>query len=188
MPPYPLQTPRLLLVEPGADDAPRLLSYAVENREALAPWEMIRSDRYFTLPHWSELISAMRDQIQAGTRAHFLLLDKSAPTGPLIGQCALTDIVRGPFQAAYLGYSLDRKAYGQGFMNEALSAVIEYAFDELRLHRIMANYMPANVRSCRVLRRLGFAVEGYARDYLKIAGRWEDHILTALMNPSPDCD
>ena len=186
MPSLPLQTPRLLLAEPGPDDAPRLLAYAVENNDALAPWEMIRSDLYFTLDHWSKQTSVIRDQIRAGTRAQFLFLDKSAADGPLVGQCALTEIVRGPFQAAYLGYSLDRKAYGQGFMHEALSAVIDYAFDELKLHRIMANYMPSNGRSGRVLRRLGFTVEGYARDYLKIAGRWEDHILTALTNPSGD--
>ena len=184
VPSLPLSTDRLLLAQPGPDDASRLLSYAVENRDFLAPWEMSRSDRYFTLEYWEEQVSVKRDQIQAGAIAHFLLFDKSEPAGPLVGQCALSEIVRGPFQAAYLGYSLDRQAYGKGLMHEALTAVIEYAFDELKLHRLMANYMPTNERSGRVLRRLGFSVEGYARDYLKIAGRWEDHILTALTNPS----
>ena len=156
MPSLPLSTARLLLAQPAPDDAPRLLSYAVENRDFLARWEMIRSDRYFTLDYWEEQVSVKCDQIQAGALAHFLLLDKSAPAGPTVGQCTLSEIVRGPFQAAYLGYSLDRQAYGKGLMHEALTAVIEYAFDELELHRLMANYMPMNERSGRVLRRLGF--------------------------------
>jgi ribosomal-protein-alanine N-acetyltransferase len=70
-------------------------------------------------------------------------------------------------------------------MQEALTGAIAYVFDELRLHRIMANYMPINERSGRLLRRLGFVVEGYARDYLFIAGGWRDHVLTALVNPKP---
>jgi ribosomal-protein-alanine N-acetyltransferase len=68
-------------------------------------------------------------------------------------------------------------------MHEALEAAIRYAFDELRLHRIMANYVPTNERSGRVLRRLGFVIEGYARDYLFIGGRFMDHVLTSLTNP-----
>ena len=69
-------------------------------------------------------------------------------------------------------------------MCEALTAAIKYVFEELNLHRIMANYMPANERSAKLLRRLGFTVEGYARDYLRLAGNWRDHILTALTNDS----
>jgi len=67
-------------------------------------------------------------------------------------------------------------------MAEALSSAIRYCFDEMNLHRIMANYMPTNVRSAALLRKLGFAPEGYARDYLFLAGEWQDHVLTALTN------
>jgi ribosomal-protein-alanine N-acetyltransferase len=68
-------------------------------------------------------------------------------------------------------------------MTEALSISTKYIFQELNLHRIMANYMPHNRRSAKVLKRLGFVVEGYATDYLMINGQWEDHILTSLTNP-----
>ena len=68
-------------------------------------------------------------------------------------------------------------------MAEALAGAIDFAFDSLHLHRIEANYMPHNRRSGNTLRRLGFVVEGYARDYLLINGKWEDHILTSLSNP-----
>jgi ribosomal-protein-alanine N-acetyltransferase len=69
-------------------------------------------------------------------------------------------------------------------MFEALQAGIAYAFDELGFHRVMANYMPVNERSGRLLRRLGFVVEGYARDFLLIDGQWRDHVLTALTAPA----
>ena len=67
-------------------------------------------------------------------------------------------------------------------MYEALKAAIEFMFTTFTLHRIQANYIPRNERSGKLLRKLGFTVEGYARDYLKINGKWEDHILTAKIN------
>jgi ribosomal-protein-alanine N-acetyltransferase len=69
-------------------------------------------------------------------------------------------------------------------MDEALAAGLDWAFGELGLHRVMANYLPRNERSGRLLARLGFEREGYAREYLKIAGRWEDHVLTAKISGS----
>jgi ribosomal-protein-alanine N-acetyltransferase len=67
-------------------------------------------------------------------------------------------------------------------MLEAVRGAVAYAFGSLGLHRVTANYMPRNRRSGSVLRRAGFVVEGYARDYLLINGRWEDHMLTAIVN------
>ena len=67
-------------------------------------------------------------------------------------------------------------------MTEALQLAINFAFDELNLHRIMANHSPTNMRSAQLLRKLNFVVEGYARDYLLVHGEWQDHILTALTN------
>jgi ribosomal-protein-alanine N-acetyltransferase len=113
-----------------------------------------------------------------------VLLDKFNPDGPILGQVSLRNVIRGAFQACHLGYSLDQQAVGKGLMFEALTTVITYAFDEMSLHRIMANYIPTNDRSGRLLRRLGFVVEGYARDYLFLAGKWQDHVLTSLVKPA----
>jgi ribosomal-protein-alanine N-acetyltransferase len=101
-----------------------------------------------------------------------------------VGDCAFTNIVRGPFQACHLGYKLDQKFVGRGLMREGLTSAIDHAFHALKLHRIMANYQPTNERSGRLLRRLGFTIEGYARDYLFLNGGWRDHILTSLVNPN----
>jgi ribosomal-protein-alanine N-acetyltransferase len=95
----------------------------------------------------------------------------------------LNNVVRGVFAAAHLGYSVDAQDQGAGFGREAVGAVVQFAFERLRLHRVMANYQPTNERSARLLRRLGFVPEGFARDYLFIAGAWRDHVLTAKNNP-----
>ena len=111
------------------------------------------------------------------------LFRRGDPEGPVLGHVNFSQIVRGAAQSCFLGYSLDRRCVGRGIMTEALGAAIPLVFGQLKLHRIQANYVPTNERSGRVLRRLGFVVEGYARDYLFIGGAWRDHVLTARTNP-----
>ena len=180
----PLETARLRLVLPDATDASRLLRYYEENKQHFAPWQELRSDEYYTEAFWIAEIARLQEDFLNGRSLRLVLLDKFDAAGSILGQCSLSNIIRGAFQACYLGYSLHHQAVGKGLMSEALTALIAYAFNDLRLHRIMANYMPSNERSARVLQRLGFQVEGYARDYLFLAGRWQDHIMTSLTNPS----
>ena len=87
---------------------------------------------------------------------------------------------RGPFQACSLGYAVAERFEGQGLMREALEAAIQFVFNELSFHRIMANHLPENFRSAGLLNRLGFKTEGLAPDYLHVGGQWRDHVLTAL--------
>ncbi len=97
--------------------------------------------------------------------------------------CSLTNIVRGPFMACNIGYSVSEEFQGQGVAKSLVSHAIDYAFNELRLNRVMANYLPRNERSAKLLESLGFVKEGLARRYLCINGVWEDHVLTSLLNP-----
>ncbi len=159
-----------------------MAAFAVANRDHLAPWDPVRSEEYFTIEHWRRELAGALTQALDGSSVRLILTLRNEPTAAVQGTCTVSNIVRGPFQAAYLGYALDRRAVGSGLMTEALTAVIQYCFDQLNLHRLMANYMPTNVRSASLLRRLGFVPEGYARDYLLLAGRWQDHVLTALTN------
>ena len=117
-----------------------------------------------------------------GTQMQLVLIDREHPDSSIVGQCTLSGITRGVFQAAHLGYGLDHRFVGRGLMGEALRTVIDYAFYQMNLHRIMANTMPSNERSLRLLERLGFEREGYARNYLYLAGAWRDHVLMALTN------
>lgn len=109
--------------------------------------------------------------------------DANGARAEIIGWISFTNIVRGIFQACNLGYKLAEDAQGHGYMTEAGRAGIDFVFGTLRLHRIMANYLPHNDRSSAVLSRLGFEKEGYAKNYLFIDGKWQDHILTSLLNP-----
>lgn len=172
-----LKTKRTLIDVAEPDDAPLLLRYHTENRDHLAPWEPLREVEYLTLDKQSSLINERREAYAAGNAYHFVAF---APgRSEVLGLCNFTGVVRGPFQACYLGYSITKRHEGTGLMSEVLEACLTYMFERVSLHRVMAAYMPRNTRSGRLLERLGFEREGYARDYLKIAGRWEDHILTA---------
>jgi ribosomal-protein-alanine N-acetyltransferase len=101
-------------------------------------------------------------------------------TGEVIAAVNLSNFVRGYFQACYLGYAIAEKYERQGLMSEAVALALGFAFGPLALHRVMANHTPDNLRSGRLLLRLGFRVEGYAPRYLRIHGKWRDHVLTAL--------
>jgi ribosomal-protein-alanine N-acetyltransferase len=177
-----IDTERLALRVPTPEDAAAMLRFASENREHFAPWEPVRDEEYFTKAYWRRELERVVEHARAGTSIRFVLLPRDADPQPIVGHCTFSNIVRGSFQAAHLGYGLDSRAVGKGLMEEALRAAIAYVFDELSLHRIMANYMPTNERSGRLLRKLGFAPEGYARDYLFLAGAWQDHVLTAVIN------
>ncbi len=100
----------------------------------------------------------------------------------IIGIVGISNIVRGAFHAAYLGYNIAQTHQGQGLMTEALEEIIAFAFSALNLHRLMANYRPDNLASGRVLEKLNFVKEGIAKDYLMVNGKWADHVLTSCTN------
>lgn len=177
-----LSTRRLNSSPPSHADAEELLRYYTRNRIHLKPWEPERGDDFFTVASMEKRIHDMACAMEAQQSLHLLLREKS--TGVMVGECGFTNIVRGPFQACHLGFSLDHALQGQGLMHEALTFAIGHVFSTLELHRIMANYRPENGRSHALLQRLGFQQEGCARSYLKIDGEWRDHILSALINPA----
>lgn len=101
----------------------------------------------------------------------------------MIGHMNFTHIVRGGFQACFLGYGIDEDYQGKNIMFDGLSQAIDFMFEEKKLHRIMANFVPENKRSEALLMRLGFQKEGFAKSYLRLNGRWQDHVMTSLINP-----
>ena len=104
-----------------------------------------------------------------------------AADGAIIGAASLSQIFRGEFQNAYLGYYLGAQFAGEGYMTEAIQLVLRYAFEHLKLHRLEANIQPANLASIALVKRAGFVHEGYSRRYLKICGRWRDHERWAIL-------
>ena len=168
----PLRTERTLLRLPEPDDAAELVRFHTRNLAHLAPSSPRRPADFLTETYWRQEIARSREDFAADRSAR-LLLCLAAGHQPIIGAAQYAD----------LGYALDAGMQGQGLMPDAVQAVVAFGFGPLNLHHIRACYLPTNARSGAVLRRLGFVVEGYARDYLLIDGRWQDQILTSLINP-----
>ncbi len=176
-----IETPRLFLRLAAADDVPAIIAYYRENDPYLQPFEPLRSANFYTADFWQATVQRSADDFAGGRSVRMFLFPKEKPAH-IIGSLSFSNIVQGIFQACHVGYTLAENAQGLGYMTEALQVGCRYMFDQQGLHRVMANYMPRNERSAKLLRRLGFRVEGYAYDYLQINGRWEDHILTSLTN------
>ncbi|MGF6768609.1 ribosomal-protein-alanine N-acetyltransferase [Paraburkholderia sp. GAS199] len=175
-----LRTERLILRCARREDAPDLLAFYLENRSHLQPWDPLRADDFYTVAALEHRLAGMEQQMSTDSALHLLIQHPAGDT--VLGECNFTNIVRGPFQACHLGFSIAAKMQGRGLMYEALSRAIEFVFDSYELHRVMANYRPENVRSGRLLERLRFEIEGRARAYLKINGEWADHVLTSRIN------
>ncbi len=180
-----ISTERLVLSTPRIDQATAMLDFATRNREHLKPWNPPEPPNLYTLSHWQEAVLKNAAALEAGSAVRFWLSPLDQPDH-IIGSIGFSQIFRGPFCSCVLGYQIDRDCEGQGMMNEALRAAMRYMFDEQKLHRIAANYRPENVRSGRLLAKLGFRIEGYAKDYLFIDGAWRDHILTSVTHDAFD--
>jgi [ribosomal protein S5]-alanine N-acetyltransferase len=101
--------------------------------------------------------------------------------GALAGVINFSEIVRGAFHSAYVGYYAFAQLAGDGYMTEGFALALDFAFRRLALHRVEANVQPANRRSIALVSRLGFEREGYSRRYVKISGRWRDHVRFAML-------
>lgn len=180
-----LNTPRLLLLPAQPAQARAMLDFHVRNRQHFEPWDPKPGDMFFTELYWTMQLRQRARDWEEGRGGRFLLALHAEPER-VIGSIGLSNISRGAFQSCHLGYGLDQHCQGQGLMREALEAVIRCAFDTLRLHRVQANYQPHNLRSAGLLKRLGFEIEGHAKNYLYLNGAWRDHVLSSRLNPDFD--
>ncbi|MDQ6421746.1 GNAT family protein [Paenibacillus sp. LHD-117] len=178
-----LHTERLRLrrLEPTGGDAAAVLDYFKRNERFLEAWEVKREASYYTLDAQTDLLRQDQAMMNTSQMSKFWLYKCGEPER-IIGSVALSNIVRGAFLSCHLGYRLDEAELNKGFMTEAIGRVVAYAFEELGLHRIEANIMPRNTASLKVVEKLGFRDEGLALRYLKINGKWEDHIHMVLLN------
>lgn len=180
-----LQTDRAVLTILGPESASMMLRYVSDNREHLEQWEQEQYESYYSFQSRVSDLMYYRNLYERGEAFRFVALNKAQ--NEVLGICEFSHVMRGAFQSCHLGYSLAEKYQGQGLMYEILKAGLQYVFEQEKLHRVVANYMPHNKRSAALLQRLGFEKEGYAKSYLKVAGCWEDHVLTAKINPQ-SCD
>ncbi len=123
-------------------------------------------------------------QIYLGRMAvptHCALLVCLRDGGDMVGVVNITNIIRGLFQSAYVGYFVFEGFERQGLMREALSAAVQHAFKKMKLHRLEANIQPGNTASIALAQACGFSKEGFSPRYLKIRGQWKDHERWAIV-------
>ena len=176
-----IRTPRLVLRLLQVEEAEKMLSFRLENRQHLTPWEPVRRVEFYTLNYWQLQLQVLRRDYQHGHSLCFSLLTEDE--SEVVGVGNFTNIVRGTFQSCHLGYAMSERYTGRGLMQEALVPACQFVFESMGLHRIMANYMPKNKPSGKLLANIGFEIEGHARKFLLINGVWEDHVLTSKINP-----
>lgn len=136
-------------------------------------------EKLATPPSTAESFRYYIEQTRDDRRACFFVVNDT--TDMLAGVINIGEIVHGAFQSAYLGYYALVPNAGRGCMRAGLARLLDYAFEELKLHRLEANIQPHNVRSSGLVRSLGFRLEGLSPKYLKIAGSWRDHERWAIL-------
>ncbi|MDF2890728.1 MAG: alanine acetyltransferase [Clostridia bacterium] len=160
-------------------DAEARLRLNLNNKEFFQTYTPKREEAFYTLEVQLKIIKEDIEQSKNDVRYSFgIFLNE---TDELIGNVALTEVLRGSLQSCYIGYYLDQQQNGKGCMTEAVKLAVDFAFRELKLHRIEAGVMPHNIRSMRVLEKAGFHKEGIAVKNVKINGRWEDHQVLAIV-------
>jgi len=161
-------------------DAEDLLKLEVENRDFFQLYSPLKDEKFYTIDGQVERIEKnvlLTKQDSVYSFGIFLTDSKQ-----LIGNVTLSEVARGNYQSCWIGYYLDRKHNGKGYMTKAVKLVVDYGFNELKLHRIEAGVMPHNIRSIKVLEKAGFHKEGIAIENVKINGRWENHQTLAIVN------
>ncbi len=161
------------------------------NQSYLKEYEPLWPDNCLTRQFFMKRLERQVRDWRSGRGYAFLIFDSES--GELIGGINVNSVCRGAAQFASLGYWIDRDLQGRGLMSESLRLVIKFCFEQVKLHRLNASCMPRNESSIRLLKKLGFKEEGFAKAYIQIGGCWEDHNLYGLLaeefqpgNTAPD--
>ncbi|MBS1300816.1 GNAT family protein [Loktanella sp. SALINAS62] len=172
-----LDTDRLTLRAPIHADFRAWAALRRDSADFLQKWEPTWASDHFSRKSFTNRVYWSQRSITQGTALPLFLVrrDDSA----LLGAITLDNIRRGPAQAGTTGYWIGAPFARQGYMREAIQAVVHYAFTKLDLSRIEAGCLPENTASRRLLEQTGYKYEGVAQSYLQIDGRWRNHVLYA---------
>jgi ribosomal-protein-alanine N-acetyltransferase len=169
----------LYLRYPRVADFPVWAQLRAESREFLTPWEPVWADDELTRGAFRRRIKRYQKETRQDSAYVFFVLRES--DNALVGGCTISNVRRGVTQCCTLGYWIGAKFARQGYMTNALRALLPFVFRTLGLHRIEAACLTDNDASRNLLARVGFRQEGLARRYLLINGAWADHLLFALL-------
>ena len=176
--PFRLTGERLYLRAPERGDYEAWASLRARSRAFLTPWEPSWPSDALSRANFRARIARYAEDWRTDQAYNLFILDYDET---LLGGVGLSNIRRGVAETASLGYWVGAAHARQGHMTAALPLVLDFAFDRLRLHRVEAACLPTNVPSRALLLRAGFHEEGYARQYLCIDGKWQDHLLFGIL-------
>lgn len=181
VPPPDLRIPgSTIYLRPPADrDFGAWAALRQSSRDFLVPWEPTWPRDALTKANWRRRLRHYAEEWHDGT-SHSFLVFRDADDA-LLGGITLSNVRRGVAQSGTIGYWIGAAYARQGIMTDAVELMLHFAFDELGLHRVEAACLPSNAASRSLLAKCGFRQEGYAAQYLKINGAWEDHVLFALL-------
>ncbi len=160
-------------------DFPQWMALRERSRDFLTPWEPSWPEDDLTRASFRRRLKRYSEDMRGDLAYPFLLFRQT--DNILLGGLTLTNIRRGVAQSGSLGYWIGAPFAHQGYMTRGVQALVPFAFEGLRLHRVEAACIPTNQPSIRLLERTGFKREGYAREYLCINGLWQDHLLYARL-------
>jgi ribosomal-protein-alanine N-acetyltransferase len=174
-----IETERLTLRPPVHGDFRPWTALRVQSEAYLKKWEPAWAEDHLSRKAFSNRVYWAQRSINSGSAMPLFLIRRADET--LLGAITLDNIRRGPAQAGTLGYWTGEPFARQGYMREAIEAVVHYAFSRLDLSRIEAACLPENAASRGLLEKSGFKYEGVAQSYLQIDGRWRTHVLYASL-------
>ncbi len=172
-----IETERMTLRPPQHADHAPWANLRRESREFLTPWEPTWAEDHLSRKAFTNRVYWAQRAIAQGTAVPLFLIRRT--DNQLLGAITLDHIKRGPAQAGTTGYWIGQPYARQGYMREAIEAVVHYAFTTLDLSRIEAGCLPENTPSRSLLESCGYKYEGVAQAYLQINGRWRNHVLYA---------
>lgn len=170
---------RVTLRPPVQRDWRNWAALRAESRDFLVPWEPTWAHDALTRGAFRRRLRLYKAEMRQSLSYSFLIFRHE--DGELVGGITLSNLRRGVAQSATLGYWIGSPFRRQGYMSDALMAVLEFSFTRLGLHRVEAACLPNNETSRGLLLKCGFREEGFAREYLRINGRWQDHQLFAML-------
>jgi ribosomal-protein-alanine N-acetyltransferase len=169
---------QVFLRPPERGDYEDWAALRARSREFLTPWEPTWPPDALSRASFRARIARYSEDWRGDQGYNFFIF---RPDEAIVGGIGLSNVRRGVAETASLGYWIGLPFARQRLMTAALPLVLDFSFNRLRLHRVEAACLPTNVPSRSLLLRTGFTEEGYARRYLLIDGKWQDHLLFAIL-------
>ncbi len=179
---FQYETSRLILRILQPQEAERVLDFYLEDKEIFELYEGAHNDQFYTIDYQRENLRAEYNLAYKLMHLRYFVFLKEDPEH-IIGTVCFHNIVQAPYSCCEVGYKFSSAYHHQGYAAEALEKLMDAAFTELKIHRIMAWVVPDNQASVRLVEGLGFVYEGISHHHAFLNGKWTDHAQYAMISP-----